>query len=509
MRRLLNSVNSRSVVLVAVLLLAAAVIFGSNSVREAWAYCYCCPVVGTDNNTMFGQMMRQLVKQTIEAKYKEMLAQRFTYEYLVGMITNYNSANINFDNLLNFTPQISGLMQGNVAAQTGFLSSNMSLGQFSGTLNSAMSGSLSSSLNNAIASGGEQYTTMPSGAVTVDQVVSNYNNFLSQGSTTGIYSGRLNTYTSQMGQQLRDAADMSAGTMDLATRVDVSQSVAQNSAVYDNLRYSVQEATTLGQDGVRYVNDVYGWDLRQSVQSSYGDADLVRANSQYLNNALWQVRMVCNANMYCTSISSAAISDMIGGTNNAASTATDAALRNVSTTLNNMISSGYQSTYLQVQPTLGSAISTTLTHVRTSQAGEFAVQRTYEAVEDDVSQILGDKQFWVSSIRTQNPTEIKQMASILAGPNTPDEQRRAAVKRLVAGKRAQDVARNMQEFLKGMDITKVDSRSDDQAWKDAVKLYYYWNVLQNEQLKLQGTALMATALAKEPVLATQVSVPRN
>lgn len=486
------------------------------------ATCSCCPVTSTTNNFQFGALLKELTKQTLLENYEKILREKISFEYLSGSMIDYVSG-YNFSSTTDMMPQISGYSNQAVSSQTSYV--NNVAAAFPAGLRTSAENVTVTSLNNLLYGYGVAPQSISRFMSSFTQT---YRSFLRSAEVTQTYSGSLTSYNQQMNQQIGSISTVSNSFVNLGTKVDMSLAGTDRAGSTEGLSSAIAESVATSHDSVAMVDNIYGWQLKESVLPEYmsqysgNTTSFAHKNMQFLLSRLVGVEF-CEGSLSCdggggddpfSSGSCCVIlteQDVMGianASNASALNYTENTLNQAKQSLNGMISSGYANMQQGLTPNLQGIITSIGNVIVSGRGAEFYYQNLYAGIARNIESALGNRDQWLSVAKAPmgaNP-DVQRAATLLAGPDTPDNIKKAAIKRLIASKRAIDVANYFQGMLKGFDPDRMNNKKDDEAWKDIARLYYYWTVLQNETLKLHSIALVADSVKLNHAVSSTVSV---
>lgn len=484
----------------------ALTITSDNFVKDAYAYS-CCPVVKSMNVNVLQELLKRLIMSSIVSRIKAWAAEKIGFEYITGSLID-GVFNANISGMIDsYAGGMSGAVN-QVIGGAGLIGGGDVRRAIDNHLNGNTTGS---AIDNAVQDAARDFITNqliqngvdPSTVANLDTVVNDYAQSMVDSGPMNQINDAIQEYANQLEQTMNQAAQDSASIARLGSLLDLSESILNDTVTTSNTTAAAQEAAHMVNDASASVDAIWGQQVRDLINNttvSNDSGDL--ASARGIGRGIIDTAM-CDSAGNCYNITTQDV-DGIG------QQATNA----VSNTANTLITNAQNQTNLIVNSLVSNFVDTavaggglrnTITNIQNAIRGEgqrnFAIQRMYLQVERDIKNLVapGNVDTWKGVITQTSPVvDIKDISVILVGPKSPNDRKMKVIKRLVAAKRAIEVATQMQALLKRLPVQNIDGRADDAAWKDVARLYYYWVILQNETLKLQSASLQSDAMTVSP-----------
>jgi hypothetical protein len=444
-------------------------------VRRANCAVYCSPVILVTNYSQFSDLLQNLVKNLMVGQLKANLSQKLSISYKPGNFMGFSDlADIN-----DFSSMISDVVGEGLRSQIGFVNGEMSLANFTGSLNSAAMATL-------------QHELRQKGFDTNDitAVIKNYQRVLASTGFVGTYSGQVNEYRSMVSGFLPVASNLITQMAGLSGKIDVASSIsAQQKDVTGNTREVLSECAAHTCDGLHVLGNIGNTSIGDTVGTQF-----TAANSKYLKTTLGKM-----ATTVRVALTDEETEKIILKVNNAALQTVPQYIARLTNSLEKMSLSTTASVGTIMRTKVQAALEAIHRSATAEKAKEAAITNIYSSIESEVQGLLGNPHNYGTFAREKNPVPLfdngnmKKIMVLLASRESSATRKKLAVKHYILARTSLEIASSIKIRLNSFDPATVDSGYEDQAWKDLSRLQYYLLYLDNQQLKLMAIRAMAQA----------------
>jgi hypothetical protein len=444
-------------------------------IRRANCAPYCSPVISVINYSQFSDLLQNLVKNLMVGQLKANLSQKLSISYKPGTFTGFSDlAGIN-----DFSTVISNVVREGLSSQIAFVNADMSLANFTGSLN----GAAMATLQNELRQKGLY-------ANDISAILKNYQRVLTSPGLVGTYSGQVNEYRSMVSGFLPVASNLITQMAGLSGKIDVASSIpAKQKDMTGSTREALSECVAHTRDGLYVLGNIGNASIGDTVGTQFAVT-----NGKYLKTMLGKTTTTARV-----ALTDEEIEKIILKVNNAAAQTVPHYIARSTNSLEKISLSTTASVSTVMRTKVQSALEAINRSAAAEKAKEAAITNIYSSIESEVQGLLANPRNYGIFAREKNPGALfdngnmKKIMVLLASRGSSATRKKLAVKHYILARTSLEIASSIKTRLNSFDPATMDSGYEDQAWKDLSRLQYYLLYLDNQQLKLIAIRAMAQA----------------